>query len=403
MSTPSTGAGSNGIRLVTELPGRAWHRRVGSGMALLLGYLLILVGVIVAIPAVVLVIFVPIAAFSGDATPEQGALLVGSVAGSWFALWLGRRLARGRRHLVLFLRKFGFNDATEALTYAVSGALGRRWRLVTLDDTEVEAVGVHPGSRAAWSLVRWGLLALLVVAVGVAANWYFGGGIDSLFSGIMDPIVDQAVDDAENPLEAIGAAFVAALVGALVAGVILAMIMALAVLALSTLGVAHIAAWRVDRAVRHAEGSKALIVDQTRAIGPTMARVRGSARGIQAPRLIVLKVADQIWRDVVQRLSDEATVAVVDISDPSDHLVWEVDLLQRDVRARMVLIGRRDRVEALLDGSGTSAETGRRLRELLAGQDVLVYESESASLRRFAQTLAAAFDGSGRSSRARAS
>ncbi|MEW8102774.1 MAG: hypothetical protein AB2785_13535, partial [Candidatus Thiodiazotropha endolucinida] len=46
-------------------------------------------------------------------------------------------LIRGRRRLVLFLRRFGYDEATEALSFAAASTMGQRWRLVTLDDTTV--------------------------------------------------------------------------------------------------------------------------------------------------------------------------------------------------------------------------------------------------------------------------
>jgi hypothetical protein len=44
---------------------------------------------------------------------------------------------------VLFLRRFGYDDATGAVTFAVNRTIGSTYRLVTLDDAEVAPLGVR--------------------------------------------------------------------------------------------------------------------------------------------------------------------------------------------------------------------------------------------------------------------
>ena len=352
---------------------------------------LVLIGLLLAVPALALLILLPLATFTGGRTSAGNWLaLVALGAGSVIVLALGLRVVRGRRQLVVFLRKFGFNDASRALTFAVSGALGRRWRLVTLDDSQIEAVGVSGRTRVAWGLGRWLSLAALAAVVFLAARWWFGGGVEDLVSGIFDDARTSAEESGANPIAAaIGALIVGLLVGLVVLGVILVLIFG----AISTLGVATVASWRADRAVRRAEGAKALVIADAAAIAPTVGRVLGGARAIQAPRLVVLKVADAVWRDVVHRLAAEADVALVDVSDPTEYLVWEVATLQRDdVRARPLLVGLRDRVEALAAPGGDTAAA--QLRERLRGGEVLVYDDpdDRRAMRRFARSLAAALE-----------
>lgn len=385
-----TGGADAPFAIVTEAPGRPWPARALSGLRILVGTVIVLAGIVLAIPALALLIILPFAAVSGDTTVANWAALAGLAAGAAISLVLGLRVMRGRRHLVLFLRKFGFADASEALTFAVSGALGRRWRLVTLDDSQVEAVGVGRGTRVAWGFGRWLTLAALLLVVFLAARWLVGGGIERTIEGVFQ--------DARTSAEDSGASGFAAAIGAIVGGLIAA-IVALAIMlvlllgAISTLGVATIGTWRADRAVRHAEGAKALAIPDARAVQPIVERVLARSRGIQAPRLVVLRVADAVWRDVVLALADEATVAVVDVSDPTEHLLWEVSTLQGgDVRARPLLIGRHDRVEALAAARGDDA--AGRLRERLRGGEVFVYDDpdDRRGMRRFAHTLAAALE-----------
>jgi hypothetical protein len=63
----------------------------------------------------------------------------------------GLRLVRGARTSVLFLRRFGYTDATRAVTFAVLKTIGRTWRLVTLDDKQTEALGIPAASNGSSS------------------------------------------------------------------------------------------------------------------------------------------------------------------------------------------------------------------------------------------------------------
>jgi hypothetical protein len=57
---------------------------------------------------------------------------------------LGLRLLRENRNLILFLRRFGYRLATQTVTEATS-RLGDFWRVVTLDDENIEALGPGEG------------------------------------------------------------------------------------------------------------------------------------------------------------------------------------------------------------------------------------------------------------------
>lgn len=55
----------------------------------------------------------------------------------------GPPLQRIRRRQALFLRRFGYNQATAAVTFATR-MIGSTWRLVTLDDASVAPLWPHP-------------------------------------------------------------------------------------------------------------------------------------------------------------------------------------------------------------------------------------------------------------------
>lgn len=92
------------------------------------------------------------------------------------------RLIRGARNLVLFLRRFAYSEATRVVTFAASGALGRSWRVVTLDDGAIAPVGVASGTTRLSCLGRSGVAALMLplrlrYGAAVAAFWIAAAGM----------------------------------------------------------------------------------------------------------------------------------------------------------------------------------------------------------------------------------
>lgn len=66
-------------------------------------------------------------------------------------------------------------------------------------------------------------------------------------------------------------------------------------------------------------------------IGPITQHMHRLRSRLFAPRLLgvlatVLKVADDYWKDVVQRAAEAADHIVIDCSFPSDSILWELDL-----------------------------------------------------------------------------
>jgi hypothetical protein len=114
--------------------------------------------------------------FSASKPPRLDGTLLIAILLTVVGLVFGLRLIRGKRRLVLFLRKFGFTQATKALTFAVVRSLGSSWRLITLDDAEVSPVGTQ--KRFKWLSVGMGLIGMAILAWGL--TWIFGGGLDRL-------------------------------------------------------------------------------------------------------------------------------------------------------------------------------------------------------------------------------
>jgi hypothetical protein len=97
-----------------------------------------------------------------------------------------------------------------------------------------------------------------------------------------------------------------------------------------------------------------------------------------------------VWQRAVGELAALSSVPLIDVSEPTDNVLWEVDELLRRFGDRCVFIGEHDRVLALA-GRSTSASprmaSERALVIRLAGREILAYTTDRDGLKRFARAL----------------
>jgi len=378
------------IEIVDEFPANPLQLRLGRRLLTLLGMVLTLAGIVVAGPVLMVPLMGALVLVSNpDKTSlPEGAILLqlaGMSVAAALLLTIGPRLARGKRHLVLLLRRFGFADATKALTLAAGTAVGRRWRLVTLDDMAIAPVGVRRRTRQLLVVASMAGMVVVVVGMVYAATWLKGPMIEETVRGTFDSAFKTAQANGENPIGAFFGAIIASMV---VAFVVLLVGLLVLFVPLSLLGSATLFSWGSYRRVKQAEHSKAVEVRQLYQIETAAKRLSRQARKIFAPRLSVIRVAGPIWQDAVRRLAREATVVLIDISKPSENLLWEIDAISQDSQARRLLVGTLEQVQALaqLQPNGHSVEG--RLLAMLDGDTVLVYENQSReAMNRFSLAL----------------
>jgi hypothetical protein len=152
-------------RVVLDHPRRHILRRLWQPIATTVGAVLLIVGIassVVAVPANVLAFaWLKGEKLEIELTPRR-AITANEILLAWgvstplafFGVSRGLRLVRKGRTLVLFLRRFGYDDAQSAVTFAVNSTIGRSWRVVTLDDAEIAAVGVPTSTRWLFRGVR---------------------------------------------------------------------------------------------------------------------------------------------------------------------------------------------------------------------------------------------------------
>lgn len=386
---------SRGIQVstMTRYPTRRWVRQVGGALARFLGVVLFAVGLLAAcFPTLVLVLtlfnlFVGEPVEMESPLAQQTALLV---AVAIVGVGSGYRLMRGRPKVVLFLRHFGVSEATGALSYAAARAIGGRWRVVTLDKGDAVAVGGPRGARPLAAITT--LVVLSVVAL--ATFWGFTGGPESALSTLYDSLLssstyDDASDLAETPQEMLEAIF-ATVMEPIAIGVVafVLALMAFAVLLLFgvlllLIGTTSLTAGGLARRAEHA---KVATIGSQPEIATACTRLHRHSRRLIAPRLVALRVVDDFWREAVVALSQVSTAVVVDVSQPSPSLEWEVaTLTKRGIP--MIFIAQKDRFAAWTARSVDEHGLRNHLLDELDRHPVLVYGSGRSEVRHFAHEL----------------
>jgi hypothetical protein len=271
------------------------------------------------------------------------------------AVWL----LRGRRYQLLFLRHFGFTEATQAVTLAARKQMGTSWRVITLDDKEAMPVGVSRTARIT------GLLATVLALVSLA--WLI-----TIIRNHLPPLLsltskyhDAPQDESESAMM-IG---VRDILGLEIAEFVFVIIPPAIFILVAATGILF------------AHRSRSLLIDRSDAINDAVGRVLSRTRKVFAPRLVIMGVSNEIWRDVVSRLLDVSHAVIIDVSQPTASLLWEIRAIQRVVAPYMVVVSQRSAEQLATNDSTDYAG----LRSLLGTGPVLSYDPNE--LRSFADIL----------------
>lgn len=379
------------FEIIVDPPRRKFFRRLPRALATLLGMLFVIAGLgasslpLIFVVVIIASIFSPAINFP-DMNPDQVVMFLTAAVIAVIGLWLGIKLVRGRRRQALFLRRFGYDEATEALSFAVTTAMGQRWRLVTLDDNEIAPIYGSKGKGRLAGVWRW--IALVLVVAGLF--WLFGGGLAEHLGGITDEYMAEGRGDSFK--EAIGRIFgafiIMIIVGMLVGGMVLIIV--------AFFGVTALFSWSSYRSYRKAELEKSTAIQKADQIEPVVMAILKRSRKILAPRLVVVRVAHEIWKDVVTQLAAASDVVLIDVSETGEGLLWELDNLKAKHEHRWILVGQHEalmQLSAKPVGNTTDGSVGQRLATLLDGSRVLAYTGDkSRQMKHFARLLRASLD-----------
>jgi hypothetical protein len=269
-----------------------------------------------------------------------------------------------RKTVVLYLRHFGPSLATDLMRREAAWQLRRRFRMVTLAD------GVFKPLRLPWSAraVLW-----------YAFPIWSAAALASLDRS-MDTFARQALDE-QAKTAADGGIIVLMLVlfaTAFVLAGIAVFVHELFVLA-ATLGTAALLLhafriWRRSHLAVAADGDVAILIERLMSF-----RRWYRAPQFMAPPSVVVRVHDAQWRTVVREAAEQALV-VIDVSSPTENILWELDLVTHGSAVPPVLVAARAEFEAWHDrGAGTLAD---KMRAAVRDHPVLMYEAGTRNGRR---------------------
>jgi len=413
------------VRVVLDRPGLYLFRRLWRRVALLAGVLLFVAGIaasVVAVPAGALTlawladedVSVPL---DGSRTLESDEILLAFAFSAPLAVVgvsRGLRLMRRGRTLVLFLRRFGYDDAQSAVTFAVTRTIGGSWRLVTLDDAEIAPLGVPTGTRWLFRAVRLAAAAAVgFVNVSLRVLPAIAGGLWVIASAdlvrariwerwenpqawmaVLAPYADILTTalDGRLPLNAVAATLPGAfaLLVTVLAGVVLAIASALSAAPIAWIagGVTLFLFTFPADAVRAAELAKTREIRWSGEVGSAAKNVVALSRRVFGPRLVVLRVASDVWRQTVRHFASLSSVVLVDVTEPTEHLLWEIEELKVRRGTPCVFIARHDRALEIAGLAGPSAHAlDADVARLLELDEVLAYTTDRAGMRRFARAL----------------
>lgn len=405
------------VRVVFDEPRRYLPRRILRRTAATLGGVMLTVGYLMYIPMAALLLGVIISAFHGwDGDLAIAFLLslglVVTGCGSGF------HLVRGRRGVVLFLRRFRHGEAIDAVTWAVR-RIGHTWRVVTLDDATIEAVGVAPGLKystdaatriqawAAWAERTGTRIAPTVskVANGLLMSSFLGmWGVAGLVYLRSETPWDAMATllDYPHTVESVAAAtFLFVFMGSLVAaGLLMGAVSGVLISAMPLIGPAALYG-QVLRLVRAAEGAKTMSVRDAGEITEVSDTLADLARLPISPKLVVVTVDTAVWRQTVTGLATVSAAPLIDVSRPTEHLLWEIEELLRTCGPRCVFVGHVDRLRRFTGRGATGAveiltvpahSVVGRLERLLDDREVLAYTTDRRGRKCLTRALFARFE-----------
>lgn len=405
---------------------RVWRALAGAlgAVCLVAGWLAVVPGFIVLF--LLVIVWGVVGTLGGSDGSAEASGAWSWVLGLWSsfgppALWaagiglvvlkLGILLIRGRRRLVLFLRRFGDSEATQAVTVATR-CIGRSWRLVTLDDARIASVGAGVTSRTFLSAAEvFDAVRVKAVSAGqmvekifkfvvIATAWGAAGGAaltalttDGDFAQRFVTVLSLL--DLTHPIGGISGdlfrfcAFVLLGCGAVFLAWYALLLASLAV----TIFVLPFFTFlgMVRGAIDDAEWAKKMVIADIAGIVQARLMARMISRRVFSPRLAVMTVDSGVWQLAVGGLAAISTVPLIDVSQPSENVLWEIEQMTRRFGPRCVFVGNYDRVSELTSPAAAGSMLARQ-QDLLHGYQVLAYTNDERGVDAFARALRATFE-----------
>ena len=247
--------------------------------------------------------------------------------------WIVRSLVVSRQRVVTHLRRFGHTDL--AVMRALRSSVRRHLRFVTLDD------GTLPPMPTPWIDIAAATLRIPLTALTLA------------LLAVLLWFVQQDSETAQAYVMAVGG--LATIAASIVSGCVAA---GRGVLA---------------RRRRVLEVSDSRNVRRVEAVVAALGGRRWPAQHL-LPRLVVARTADTIWRETVVGACEASDALLVDVSSPSEHVLWEIETVAAH-RTDVIYIAGAD--SPLVTDAASLDDCGRRVASRLSNAMVLTYKSDT--------------------------
>lgn len=376
----------------------------------LVGFTLILAGILASVLPVYLLATFVWAKVYGHGRPflagyDRTTVLV-CTAVALVAPVVGRTLVSVRRRVALFLRRFGPTEPTKALGFAIETAMGRSWRLVTLDDSRVAPLGVRKGMVRAIGVLQVVEAALFVLGLWWATKAYEaahpdkpgqrpGGSADIGPYKAAGRFVVRVLG-LDHGQEITRITFVRAAL--LLVAVWLALRLALTLAGILARQALRLAQWVVPiftpgNLIKRGEEASRVEITHRRQVRSAARRVVRQSRRLFSPQLVVVRVATEIWTDVVRRFASVSALVITDVTELSENLLWEMETLRPVSDRQWIFVGHHRRLqerESQGGGPRPDSDLHARLTHLLGDEPVLLYGDSPEEMTRFATALSGA-------------
>jgi hypothetical protein len=345
---------------------------------------------------------------SGRRQPQPNGppllVLVVALSVALLAAILSGRVGRRRHGLVLYLRRFGYADATEAVTRAVVGSLGRSWRLVTLDDARTSPIGLGPRTQRARSgigaaesvgrtvlripwrisyatfLISFWLLVLLL-AYSSFQQHHPVGHLDDLIQHL------RPTDGEAGLVKTLATT-------ALVSGFALVLLIFVQAAAMMVWAAPRTYLTSVARTTALMESAMQDGIRERTDVARVVSEVALRSRRGSSARMWVVKVDSSLWHEAVLQIAMKSQRILIDVSHTSTNVQWEIDHLTATLGTRCVFVGSRKHVSWLEQPREVVNNLpDLRLLDSLQGRSVLAYADDETSGSMFEQNLAASLRG----------
>ena len=214
------------------------------------------------------------------------------------------------KKLVLFLRKFNSTELNNAVSTLSSTKFGNNYRLITLDDSDFENIGI----KKTQNFLIFAFLFLIVLVLGFIATIL-----------ILIYLSNQGAANAEGEAD-----FFMRL--ATIAAIMLPLVFALIAMLIYNYATYRFAIYHENISVNDEKGFRL-----ARKIATRLKKKSFTSKSKGALSTLIGS-ADNWWKECVEMLAGESDLIIMDISVLSESIKWEIETIQNTYPHKLILV-----------------------------------------------------------------